>query len=194
MIEYIKGNVFRLTPTDVTVETSSGVAYLLNISLNTYTPLNNQSQCMLWVHEVIREDAHILYGFLTEHERELFRLLIGVSGVGASIARMILSSVAPAELEQVITSGAAARLKSVKGIGAKTAERIIVDIRDKIKPAGDTLFIQATPQSEVYEEALAAMVMLGFPKPQAQKVMKKLFEANPDMKVEEAIKKGLAMM
>ena len=78
MIEYIKGNVFRLTPTDVTVETSSGVAYLLNISLNTYTPLNNQSQCMLWVHEVIREDAHILYGFLTEHERELFRLLIGV--------------------------------------------------------------------------------------------------------------------
>ncbi|MEE0978962.1 MAG: Holliday junction branch migration protein RuvA [Muribaculaceae bacterium] len=194
MIEYIKGNVFRLTPTDVTVETGSGVGYLLNISLNTYTPLNGQKECMLWVHEVIREDAHILYGFLTEHERELFRLLIGVSGVGASIARMILSSVPPAELEQVITQGAAARLKSVKGIGAKTAERIIVDLKDKIKPTGDTLFIQETPRSEVYEEALAAMVMLGFPKPQAQKVMKKLFEANPSLKVEDAIKKGLTMM
>lgn len=194
MIEYIKGKVFRLTPTDVTVETGSGVAYLLNISLNTYTPLNGQKECMLWVHEVIREDAHILYGFLSEHERELFRLLIGVSGVGASIARMILSSVPPAELEQVITQGAAARLKSVKGIGAKTAERIIVDLKDKIKPTGDTLFIQETPRSEVYEEALAAMVMLGFPKPQAQKVMKKLFEADPSLKVEDAIKKGLTMM
>ena len=194
MIEYIKGNVFRLTPTDVTVETGSGVGYLLNISLNTYTPLNGQKECMLWVHEVIREDAHILYGFVPEHERELFRLLIGVSGVGASIARMILSSVPPAELEQVITQGAAARLKSVKGIGAKTAERIIVDLKDKIKPTGDTLFIQETPRSEVYEEALAAMVMLGFPKPQAQKVMKKLFEANPSLKVEDAIKKGLTMM
>ena len=178
MIEFIKGEIYRLTPTDATIETTSGVGYLLNISLNTYTPLN----------------AHTLSGFLTEHERELFRLLIGVSGVGASIARMILSSIAPAELEQVITSGATARLKSVKGIGAKTAERIIVDLRDKIKPTGDTLILQATPQSEVFEEALAAMVMLGFPKPQAQKVMKKLFEANPDMKVEDAIKKGLTMM
>ncbi|MBD5246316.1 MAG: Holliday junction branch migration protein RuvA [Barnesiella sp.] len=194
MIEFIKGEIYRLTPTDATIETTSGVGYLLNISLNTYTPLNGQKSCMLWVHEVIREDAHTLYGFLTEHERELFRLLIGVSGVGASIARMILSSIAPAELEQVITSGATARLKSVKGIGAKTAERIIVDLRDKIKPTGDTLILQATPQSEVFEEALAAMVMLGFPKPQAQKVMKKLFEANPDMKVEDAIKKGLTMM
>ena len=194
MIEFIKGEIYRLTPTDATIETTSGVGYLLNISLNTYTPLNGQKSCMLWVHEVIREDAHTLYGFLTEHERELFRLLIGVSGVGASIARRILSSIAPAELEQVITSGATARLKSVKGIGAKTAERIIVDLRDKIKPTGDTLILQATPQSEVFEEALAAMVMLGFPKPQAQKVMKKLFEANPDMKVEDAIKKGLTMM
>ncbi len=194
MIEYIKGEIFRLTPTDATIETSSGVAYLLNISLNTYTPLNGQKQTTLWVHEVIREDAHILYGFLTEHERELFRLLIGVSGVGASIARMILSSVPPAELEQVITSGATARLKSVKGIGAKTAERIIVDLRDKIKPTGDTLILQTSAQSEVFEEALAAMVMLGFPKPQAQKVMKKLFETNPELKVEEAIKKGLSMM
>lgn len=194
MIEFIKGNIFRLTPTDVTVETTSGVGYILNISLNTYTPLNGMKECMLWVHEVIREDAHILYGFQTEHERELFRLLIGVSGVGASIARMILSSVTPSELEQVITGGAVARLKSVKGIGAKTAERIIVDLRDKIKPTGDTLLQQVTPQSEVFDEALAAMVMLGFPKPQAQKVMRKLFEANPNLKVEDAIKKGLAMM
>lgn len=194
MIEFIKGNIFRLTPTDVTVETTSGVGYILNISLNTYTPLNGMKECMLWVHEVIREDAHILYGFQTEHERELFRLLIGVSGVGASIARMILSSVTPSELEQVISGGAVARLKSVKGIGAKTAERIIVDLRDKIKPTGDTLLQQVTPQSEVFDEALAAMVMLGFPKPQAQKVMRKLFEANPNLKVEDAIKKGLAMM
>lgn len=194
MIEYIKGDLTRLTPTDATVETSSGVAYLLNISLNTYTPLNGQKQCRLWVHEVIREDAWQLYGFVTEQERELFRLLIGVSGVGASIARMILSSLPPAELEQVITSGASARLKSVKGIGSKTAERIIVDLKDKIKPAGDTLLQQVTLNSEVFEEALAAMVMLGFPKQQAQKVMKKLFDSNPDLKVEDAIKKGLAMM
>ncbi|MDE7153017.1 MAG: Holliday junction branch migration protein RuvA [Muribaculaceae bacterium] len=194
MIEYIKGELTRLTPTDATIETPSGVAYLLNISLNTYTPLNGQKQCRLWVHEVIREDAWQLYGFFTEQERELFRLLIGVSGVGASIARMILSSLPPSELEQVITSAASARLKSVKGIGAKTAERIIVDLKDKIKPAGDTLLQQVTFKSEVFEEALAAMVMLGFPKQQAQKVMKKLFDANPDLKVEDAIKKGLAMM
>ena len=194
MIEYIKGQLASLTPTDAVIETS-GIGYLLEISLTTYTALEGSTgNVKLLVHEVIREDAHILFGFIDERERSLFQLLIGVSGVGANTARIILSSIPVAELEIVITSGDHSRLKNVKGIGIKTAQRIIVDLKDKIKPDDDALLIQPPVTNESFDEALAALMMLGFPRPQSQKVLKKLFDVDPALKVETAIKKALSML
>ena len=193
MIEYISGSITELTPTYVIVD-NHGIGYEMNISLTTFSELENKKDMRLLAHEVIREDAHVLFGFATARERALFRLLIGVSGVGANTARMLLSSASPAELEMVITSGDVKRLKAVKGVGAKTAERVIVDLRDKIKPAGDTLVLEQTPASEAFDEALAALTMLGFAKPQSQKVLTKLFADDPSLKVEKAIKKALTML
>ena len=193
MIEYISGSIAELTPTYVIVD-NHGIGYEMNISLTTFSELENKKDVRLLAHEVIREDAHVLFGFSTARERALFRLLIGVSGVGANTARMLLSSASPAELEMVITSGDVKRLKAVKGVGAKTAERVIVDLRDKIKPAGDTLVLEHTPASEAFDEALAALTMLGFAKPQSQKVLTKLFADDPSLKVEKAIKKALTML
>lgn len=197
MFEYISGRLASLTPTEAVVD-CSGIGYLLNISLTTYDALNgleSMAPVKLLVHEIIREDAHLLFGFATDRERALMRALIGVSGVGANTARMILSSIPPAELEQVIVNGNAKQLKAVKGIGAKTAERIIVDLRDKIKPLDDTFNLMPTEtNSEIYDEALSALIMLGFPRPQSQKVLKKIFENTPSAKVEEAIKTALTMM
>lgn len=200
MIEYIKGTVESLTPTDAVIEAAGGVGYQLCISLATYSQLEGAASAKLFVHEVIREDAHTLYGFADERERSLFRALIGVSGVGAGTARIILSSIPAPELEQIIIGGHDTRLKAVKGIGAKTAQRIIVDLRDKIKPMGDMplaaagALAAAAPRSEAYEEALSALVMLGFTRPQSQKVLQKLFDSEPDMKVEAAIKKALSLL
>lgn len=193
MIEYIKGELSELTPTYAVID-CSGVGYLLNISIPTYSALDGAKSAKLLVHEAIREDAHVLYGFVNEQERSLFRLLIGVSGVGANTARMILSSIAAPQLEQIIMTGDHSVLKKVKGIGSKTAERIIVDLKDKIKPIGDTLILQPSLTNEVFEEALAALVMLGFNRVQSQKVLKKLFETEPSIAVEVAIKKALSMM
>ena len=196
MIEYISGKIAELTPTYAVID-NHGIGYELNISLTTYSELENKSEIKLLAHEVIREDAHIIFGFATKNERELFRLLIGVSGVGANTARMILSSITPPELEQVITSGDDKRLKGVKGVGVKTAQRIIVDLKDKIKPTEDTLFIvqsEATAQSAAYDEALAALVALEFPRAAAQKALRNIFKADPAITVEGAIKKAFAMM
>ena len=199
MLEYIKGIITENTPTYVVVETE-GMGYMVNIPLSTFTPLQNcQGEIKLLLHQVIREDAWTLYGFFTARERDLFRLLIGVSGVGPSTASLILSSLSPAELEATIASGDHNRLKGVKGIGAKTAQRIIVDLKDKIKPSEETLLINGdntlTPLgNEVYEEALAAMTALGFPRPQSQKALRRIFDADPSIKVEAAIKKALSMM
>lgn len=194
MIDYIRGRVVRLNPAAATLETSGGVAYQLNITLPTYSALEGQTDAVLWVHESIRDDAWILFGFLDETERELFRQLVGVSGVGAATARMILSAIPAAELPQVIAGSDLRRLKGVKGVGAKTAERIIVDLRDKIK-VGDTTLIQQSPaDSEAFEEALAALVMLGFTAQQSRKVLGKLFDSEPGLKVEVAIRKALPLM
>lgn len=193
MLEFIQGRIDSLSPTLVVIETN-GLGYAVNISLTSFTALQQQQSCRLLLHEILREDASILYGFIDEAERQLFRLLISVSGVGANTARMILSSLPPAQLQGVITSGDSRSLKAIKGIGAKTAERIIVDLKDKIKPDSDTLTIQPLQQSPDYEEALAALVMLGFPRPQSLKVLKKLFDADPGLKVETAIKKALSML
>lgn len=194
MIEYIKGRLAGLNPAAATVETAGGVAYLMQISLPTFSRLEGKDEVTLLVHESIREDAWTLYGFLDENEREIFRALIGVSGVGASTARMILSSIPADELSVVIASSDLRRLKSVKGVGGKTAERIIVDLRDKIKPADDTLTIQSAATSEAFDEALAALVMLGFTAAQSRKVLKKLFDSDPTLKVDTAIRKALPLM
>lgn len=193
MIEYLRGPIAELTPAYAVIE-AAGIGYMLNISLSTYTALQAAKDAKLLVHEAIREDAWVLYGFATERERALFRALIGVSSVGAGTARVILSSLAPAELEKAIIAGDHAKLKNVKGIGAKTAQRIIVDLKDKIKPGADAFISQPTVSGETFEEALAALVMLGFPKPAAQKALDKIFAADPTIKVEAAVKQALAMM
>lgn len=194
MYDYIKGNVAELTPTYVVLD-NHGVGYMINISLNSFNALQHQEDVVkVYVYEAIREDAHLLYGFTERRERELFLLLISVSGVGANTARMILSSLTPSDLEQTIASENVGILKSVKGIGAKTAERIIVDLKDKIKLSTDTLLDKSQVTSEVFDEAISALVMLGFTKQMSQKALKKLFTAEPTITVEQAIKKALKMM
>lgn len=194
MYDYIKGNVAELTPTYVVID-NHGVGYMINISLNSFNALQHQEDvAKVYVYEAIREDAHLLYGFTERRERELFLLLISVSGVGANTARMILSSLTPSDLEQTIASENVGILKSVKGIGAKTAERIIVDLKDKIKLSTDTLLDKSQVTSEVFDEAMSALVMLGFTKQMSQKALKKLFTAEPTITVEQAIKKALKMI
>ena len=193
MIEYLKGDLTELTPTTATVE-CHGVGYLANISLNTYTAIQNRPQVKLYIHEAIREDAHVLYGFVDKREREFFLLLISVSGVGPNSARLIQSSLPPAELEQTIASVNAAMLKAVKGIGAETAQRIIVDLKDKIKVPDNALIDMNQSASASYDEALSALVMLGFTQQLSQKTLKALFLKEPGLSVENAIKKALKMM
>lgn len=193
MFNYIHGRLAELTPTYAVID-ANGIGYELNISLTTFSALQGKQEARLYVHEVIREDAWLLFGFDTRRELDIFRSLINVSGVGANTARVILSSIPPAELEVVIASADSRRLKSVKGVGAKTAERIIVDLKDKIKPQGDTLFIQAAQQSEAFDEAMAALQMLGFAKGPVEKALAKLFSADPTISVEQAIKSAFTML
>lgn len=198
MIEYIRGSLAEITPTYAVVDVA-GIGYIAYISLATFEALQNEhGDVKLLVHEVIREDAHLLYGFATARERDVFRLLIGVSGVGPNTASLILSSLKVAELESAIAGGDYVRLKGVKGIGLKTAQRIIVDLKDKINPADDSLSLQLGAVggggNEVFDEALAALTALGFPRPASQKVLRKIFEADPTVKIEAAIKKALSMM
>lgn len=198
MYEYIKGIITENTPTCVTVE-QGGVGYMVNIPLSTFEALQNcAGEVKLFLHEVIRDDAWTLYGFFTARERQLFRLLIGVSGVGPGTAVLILSSLTVSDLENSICSGDHNRLKAVKGIGAKTAQRIIVDLKDKIQMSDDmtasSSSLISAGSNEIYDEALAALVALGFPRPQSQKVLHRIFDADPAVKVESAIKQALSMM
>ena len=196
MIEYIKGVIVELNPAFAVID-NHGVGYMLNISLSTYDLLarGDQGQAMLYVHEAIREDAHTLYGFATKQERDAFQLLISVSGVGPNTARMVLSSMNVDEFTQAIAANQVAVLKSVKGVGAKTAQRIIVDLKDKIKPTDYTLLQQTgQPTGEAFDEALAALVMLGFSQQASQKALKSLFSSNSGLTAEQAIKQALKMM
>lgn len=196
MIDYIKGQVVELNPAYAVID-NHGIGYMMNISLSTYDALSRvgQDDALLYVHEAIREDAHLLYGFATKREREAFLLLISVSGVGPNIARMVLSSMSVDEFSQAIAGNNVAMFKSVKGVGAKTAQRIIVDLKDKIKATGDTL-LQVTGQTmgEAHDEALAALVMLGFTQQASHKALKSLFSKDPGLSVEAAIKQALKMM
>lgn len=196
MIDYIRGEIAELNPA-YTVLDNNGIGYLLNISLTTYDTLNRnpKTPAKLYVYEAIREDAHQLFGFAEKRERELFLALISVSGVGPNTARMILSAAPTAELEQAISSGNVATLKAVKGVGAKTAQRIIVDLKDKIKLSDPTLLQEiGQASSETFDEALAALVMLGYTQQMSQKALTKLFKQQPGCTVEQAIKQALKMM
>ena len=194
MLDYIKGRIEENNPAFVVLD-NHGMGYMLNISLTTYDALQRSSgEVKVYVYESIREDAHVLYGFADKREREVFELLISVSGVGPNTARMILSSMPTQELEATIASGNASMLKSVKGVGAKTAQRIIVDLKDKINVVGASLIDKAPSSNEAFEEALAALAMLGFTKQATQKVLNKLFADEPTMTVEVAIKKALKML
>lgn len=193
MIEYIKGPITQLTPTYMVIE-AGGIGYGIEISVSTFDSLQGKENARIFIHEIIREDAHLLFGFGSERERELFRLLIGVSGVGANTARTVLSALQPSSLEAAIAQGDVTTIKSVKGVGAKTAERIIVDLRDKIKPTDEPLLNVGGRRNETFEEALAALVMLGFQRQASVKALKKIFDADPLTSAESAIKKALSMM
>ena len=194
MFDYIKGKIERLNPAAVTLETTAGVGYRLNISLATYSEIENKKEALLYVYESIREDAWTLYGFSTERELQLFRALIGVSGVGAATAVIILSSMQGEELVAVITAGDVKRLKAIKGIGSKTAERIIVDLRDKLKVDEGTAGLLPVKRPDSFEEALAALSMLGFDRKASEKVLDKIFAENPGIRLEVAIKRALSML
>lgn len=200
MIEYIKGELTELTPAMAVLETA-GVGYGLNISLNTYTAIQGKSMVKLYVHEVLvaggRDDSFTLYGFVSKQERELYRLLITVSGVGANTARMILSSLSPSELCAVISSGNEKMLKGVKGIGLKTAQRIIIDLKDKIVNLGIADELPSNGghvdmvNNDVKDEAVSALTMLGFSPAPSAKVVVEILKAQPNLKVEEVIKQAL---
>lgn len=200
MIEYIHGDLTKLTPTTAIIETA-GVGYELNISLNTYTAIQGKREVKLYVHEVLvtggRDDSFTLYGFASKQERELYRLLITVSGVGAGTARMILSSMSPSELCNVISTANEAMLKSVKGIGLKTAQRIIIDLKDKIVSLGIANELPANGaqidlvNNDVKDEAVSALAMLGFSPAPSAKVVVEILKEQPDLKVEQVIKMAL---
>lgn len=192
MYEYIKGSVAELAPAYAVID-AGGVGYYLHISLETYSAIEHASEAKLFVHHVVREDAQLLYGFSTKVERELFRLLISVSGVGGNTARMILSTYSPRELQGIITSGNAVLLKNVKGLGLKTAQKIIVDLSGKLMTLGvDAGGSQpAAPDGGVVDEALEALVMLGFARTAAEKVVRAVVREEPSAPVEEVVRMAL---
>ena len=197
MIEYVKGELAELTPAYAVIETA-GIGYVLNITLNTYTAIQGKKEARLYAFESIREDAYTLYGFASKQEREMFLLLITVSGVGANTARMILSEMTPAELCGVISAGNEKMLKTVKGIGLRTAQRIIVDLKDEIAALGITGEQPAQagePQvlvdKEVKDEAVGALTMLGFAPAPSAKVVVAILKEQPSLPVEQVVKLAL---
>jgi Holliday junction DNA helicase RuvA len=190
MIDYIRGKVTELTPAFLIIE-NEGIGYFLNISVTTYAKLEGKSEYKMLVHEVIREDAHQLFGFADREERDIFRLLISVTGVGASTARMMLSSLSPGEIEKAILGSDVNTLKGVKGIGLKTAQRIIVDLKDKLGKQSAASEIFVFTDNTKREEALSALVMLGFGKSAVMKVLDRITREDKNLTVEDLIKKAL---
>ncbi len=196
MYDYIKGEIAELNPAFVVID-AGGVGYCINITLPTYTTLNSEKSARLFIFEAIREDAHILYGFMNQAERQLFLLLISVSGIGANTARMIMSSYSTQEIQDMIATGNVTALNGIKGIGIKTAQRIIVDLKDKIlKVAGANSSGQFTlsANNAVKEEAVSALVMLGFAANTSQKAVDQILKTEPTLRVEQLIKMALKMM
>jgi Holliday junction DNA helicase RuvA len=194
MIDYLKGTITALTPSAVVVDIN-GIGYFVKISLPTFSGLKENTEGKLFIHEIIREDTYDLYGFLNVAEREVFRQLISVSGIGANTARLILSSLSVIELQNAIATGAVDIIKQIKGIGLKTAQRLIVDLKDKIglSDGNESNFLTSS-NNRIKEESLSALIALGFTKKQVEKMIDKVLKDSPEMGVEEVIKivlKGL---
>lgn len=191
MYEFINGRIAGLTPTNAVIE-AGNIGYFIHISLNTYSVINGKEQVLLYLHQVVREDAHLLYGFANEEERGLFRLLISVSGIGSSTALMMLSSLNPDEIRRAILEENVNLIKGVKGIGIKTAQRLIIDLKDKVgKFAVSDQILFNSQNNTIREEALSALVMLGFVRKNVEKELDKLLKENPSIKVEQLIKLAL---
>ena len=194
MYEYISGLVTELAPTYAVID-AGGVGYYINISLQTYAAIEGEKSTRLYVHFVVREDAQLLYGFATKVERELFRNLISVSGVGGNTARMILSTYSSDELRNIIATENAVLLKNVKGLGLKTAQKIIVELSGKMLDLGvaveSTPVVVAEKGSPIYDETMAALTMLGFPKSASEKVVKAILKESPSISVEDAVRQSL---
>ena len=196
MYEYISGSLTELSPTYAVVE-AAGVGYYINISLQTFSAIEGAESVRLYVHFIVREDAQILYGFATRQERELFRLLISVSGVGGNTARMILSTYSTSELRNIISTANAVLLKNVKGLGLKTAQKIIVELSGKMVDLGlEAKAVKSAGEvdNEVFNETVAALVMLGFQKGASEKVVKALLKEDPNIQVEDAVRLELRRM
>ena len=197
MFDYIKGEPTELTPAYVVLETG-GVGYCVNITLPTFSALSGKTNAKLYVYEAIREDAHLLYGFMNQAERQLFLLLISVSGIGANTARMIMSSYSSQEIQEMIATGNVVALNAIKGIGSKTAQRIIVDLKDKIQNIALVPGQNSNPvfaaNNELKEEAVSALVMLGFAAAASQKTVDQILKSEPHLRVEQLIKMALKMM
>jgi len=193
MYDYLQGKITELTPTYLVMELNS-IGYLLNISVNTFSILKVDSNEKIFIHQIIREDAHILYGFKNKKEREVFRLLISVSGVGANTARMILSSLNPDEVAQAISKENVHLLQSIKGIGAKTAQRMVVDLKDKMAKVHISDEIIYSEYNTTTEEALSALVMLGFQKSLVEKTLSRITRETKGLSVEELIKMALKVL
>lgn len=194
MYDYISGILAELTPSYAVIENGGGIGWLINISLNTFSLIEGKKDCKLYVVHIVREDSQMLYGFSDKSEREIFKMLIDVSGIGPNTARVILSSMSPAELQSAILQEDAKSIARVKGIGAKTAQRLVIDLKDKIKKAdlqdsGSVSGLQATGTHR--EEALAALVMLGYQKAQAEKAVDMALKSSPQMSTEDLIKFAL---
>ena len=192
MIDYIKGEIIELTPTDIVLE-CHGIGYNILISVQTYSALDGKKEATVYIHHYLREDEELYYGFATKEERKMFRLLIGVSGVGASTARMMLSSLTVEEIQNAILSEDVSRIKSVKGIGLKSAQRIIIELKDKVVKGGETdmtaLFSKA--DNKASEEATTALIMLGFTKVNVNKAVNAVLKEDPTATVENIIRKAL---
>lgn len=195
MYEYISGKVVELAPTYAVVE-AAGVGYYINISLQTFSAVEHADNVRLYVHFAVREDAQTLYGFATKEERELFRSLISVSGVGGNTARTILSTYSPSELRNIIATENAVLLKNVKGLGLKTAQKIIVELSGKIALMGAASAVETAPVADggIYDEAMAALTMLGFQRAASDKALKAILKESPSIAVEEAVRQALRRM
>ncbi|MFS4483939.1 Holliday junction branch migration protein RuvA [Hyunsoonleella sp. 2307UL5-6] len=190
MITHIQGKLIEKNPTDVVID-CNGVGYLLNISLHTFSQIPDKEHLKLYTHLQVKEDSHTLFGFSSLAEREIFRLLLSVSGIGASTARTMLSSLTPKQVREGIASGDVALIQSIKGIGAKTAQRVILDLKDKILKIYDIDEVSVSKDNTNKNEALSALEVLGFVKKQAERVVDKIMISQPDATVETIIKQAL---
>lgn len=190
MYEFIYGSIVELNPARVIIE-AGGIGYSVIISLNTYSKLNGKNETRLLIHQIVREDAHLFFGFAERSERDLFRNLISVNGVGANIAIMMLSSLTPDEIIAAIATENVPVLKKIKGIGIKTAQRIIIDLKDKVGKLGESGQIFVTADNTILNESLSALIMLGFPKRDAEKVVDAILTEHPGASVENVVKQAL---